>query len=116
MVDWNNGNPNARLWVLKLVHDNFGPGDKIVEIAPVGPAAPDSVYVTGLAVVTKAGRRKMLLVNKRDRNLNLSIAGAAGGNFDYVAVTTDFQPPVSGKLGPGRLLTKAFAFGVLPFL
>src|SRR5437899_329141 len=92
MVDWNNGNPNARLWVLKLVHDNFGPGDKIVEIAPVGPAAPDSVYVTGLAVVTKAGRRKMLLVNKRDRNLNLSIAGAAGEDFESAWRTLDKDP------------------------
>jgi len=115
MVDWNNGNPNARLWVLKLVHDNFGPGDKIVEIAPVGPAAPDSVYVTGLAVVTKAGRRKMLLVNKRDRNLNLSIAGAAGGNFDYVDVTTGFQPPGSRKLGSEKLMIHAFCVGVLSF-
>ena len=32
MVDWNNGKPNARYWVLKLLHDNFGPGDKLVEI------------------------------------------------------------------------------------
>src|SRR5437879_7257755 len=64
MVDWNNGKPNARMWVLKLLHDHFGPGDKIVEIAF------DNPYLTGLAVVTKAGRRKMLLVNKRDRNLD----------------------------------------------
>jgi len=115
MVDWNNGNPNARLWVLKLVHDNFGPGDKIVEIAPVGPAAPDSAYVTGLAVVTKAGRRKMLLVNKRDRNLNLSIAGAAGGNFDYVDVTRGFQPAGSRKLASEKLMIHGFCVGVLTF-
>ena len=31
MVDWNTGQPNTRAQVLKLLHDNFGPGDKIVD-------------------------------------------------------------------------------------
>jgi hypothetical protein len=94
MVDWNNGKPNARLWILKLLHDNFGPGDKIVEFA----FAPADPYVSGLAVVTKQGKRRMLLVNKRDRNFDLSIPGAAGGQLDCVDVTTGFQPPASAKL------------------
>src|SRR6266480_4331295 len=115
MVDWNNGKPNARLWVLKLLHDNFGPGDKIMEIAPASPSAPDHPYLTGLAVVTKAGKRKMLLVNKRDRNLDLSIAGAAGGRFDYVDVTTGFQPPASTKLASDKLMIHGFSVGVLTF-
>ena len=33
MVDWDTGQPNARFWVLKLLRDNFGPGDKLVETA-----------------------------------------------------------------------------------
>ncbi|MFZ0923728.1 MAG: hypothetical protein WA020_11755, partial [Candidatus Acidiferrales bacterium] len=45
MVDWNDGKPNARLWVLKLLHDNFAPGDKIVEFA----FAPADPYVSCLA-------------------------------------------------------------------
>jgi len=115
MVDWNNGKPNARLWVLKLLHDNFGPGDKIVEISPSSRPAPEQPYVTGLAVVTRAGKRKMLLVNKRDRNLDLSIAGAAGGRFDYVDVTTGFQPPASTKLASEKLMIHGFSVGVLAF-
>jgi hypothetical protein len=86
-----------------------------VEIAPVSPLAPDHPYVTGLAVVTKAGKRKMLLVNKRDRNLNLSIAGASGGHFDYVDVTTGFQPPASSKLASDNLMIHGFCVGVLTF-
>ena len=31
MVDWATGQPNARYWVLKLLHDNFGPGDKLMD-------------------------------------------------------------------------------------
>ena len=30
MVNWKNGNPNARYWILKLLIDNFGKGDKLV--------------------------------------------------------------------------------------
>ena len=26
MMNWENGNPNARYWILKLLKDNFGPG------------------------------------------------------------------------------------------
>jgi hypothetical protein len=108
MVDWNNGKPNARLWVLKLLHDNFAPGDNIVEIA--SPANP---YVTALAVVTKQGKRRVLLVNKRDRNFDLSIPGAAGGQLDYVDVTTGFQPPASGKLGSDNLTLHGFSVAVV---
>jgi hypothetical protein len=109
MVDWNNGKPNARLWILKLLHDNFGPGDKIVEFA----FAPADPYVSGLAVVTKQGKRRMLLVNKRDRNFDLSIPGAAGGQLDCVDVTTGFQPPASAKLSSDTLTLRGFSVAVL---
>ncbi len=33
MVDWNTGAPNARFRVLELLKNNFGPGDKLVQVA-----------------------------------------------------------------------------------
>ena len=108
MVDWNNGKPNARLWVLKLLLDNFAPGERIVEIA-----SPSHPYVAGLAVVTKQGKRRMLVVNKRDRDFDLSIPGAAGGQLDYVDVTTGFQPPASAKLGSDSLTLHGLSVAVL---
>ena len=60
MVDWINGKPNARFWVLKLLKDNFGPGDKLVEIAPESSGP----YFTTLAVVTPNGKHRVLLVNR----------------------------------------------------
>jgi hypothetical protein len=107
MVDWNNGKPNARYWVLKLLRDNFAPGDKIVEIASEHPS------VAGLAVVTKQGKRRLLLVNERDRNFELSIPGVAGGRLDYVDVTTGFQPPASAKLDSDRLTLHGFSVAVV---
>ncbi len=108
MVDWNDGKPNARLWVLKLLHENFAPGDKIVEVTASGLP-----YIASLAVVTKQGKRKILLVNKRDRNLDLSIPGAAGAQLDYVDVSTAFGPPASAKLSSDRLTLHGFSVAVL---
>jgi hypothetical protein len=113
MVEWSNGKPNARLWVLKLLHDNFGPGDKIVKVAPLSQFAAAHPYVQGLAVVTKQGRRRMLLVNKRDRNFHLSILGASGGQLDYVDVTTGLQPPSTAKLTSDNLTLHGFSVAVL---
>src|SRR5207248_7804868 len=31
LVNWDTGEPNARYWVAKLLRDNFGPGDKLVQ-------------------------------------------------------------------------------------
>jgi len=94
MVDWNNGKPNARFWVLKLLHDNIGAGDKLVEIEP---ATHDNPYVYTIAFVTHDGKKRVLLVNKRNRSFEVAIAGASGGQIDYVDQTTGFQPPATAK-------------------
>src|SRR5215470_3432194 len=88
MVDWNDGKPNARFWVLKLLHDNFGPGDKLVETEPSDPAGPNDAYVYSLAFSTRDGKRRVLLVNKRNRTFDVSLTGATGGQLDYVDETT----------------------------
>jgi hypothetical protein len=94
MVDWNDGKPNARFWVLKLLHDNFGPGDKQVEIETL----PNNPYVYTLAFVTHDGKHRVLLVNKRDRKFDVAVTGAIGGQVEYVDQTTGFQPPAMTKL------------------
>src|SRR5271169_6797053 len=60
MVDWETGKPNARFWVLRLLKENFGPGDKIVE------ASLSSANIYALPVVKSSGKRRILLVNKRE--------------------------------------------------
>jgi hypothetical protein len=67
MVDWTTGTPSARFRVLQLLKDNFGPGDKIVD------SAIESTYVATFAVVKAHGKRKLLLINKRDREFDLDM-------------------------------------------
>jgi hypothetical protein len=92
MMDWNTGEPNARYWVLKLLRDNFGPGDKLVE-ASVGVP-----YVYALGYVGAEGKHKILLVNKRNRPFEVSIPGGAGAIEDYVDQTTGNHAPASVHL------------------
>jgi hypothetical protein len=109
MVDWNVGKPNARYWVLKLLHDNFRPGDKLVE-AESSPSQPD-VYTIGF--VTRDRRRRVLLVNKRERTFAVSFAGSSGAQVDYVDQTTAFQPPASQKLSGESLQLAGYAVAVV---
>jgi hypothetical protein len=109
MVDWNDGKPNARFWVLKLLHDNFHAGDKVVEIGAASPFAPNHPHVYSLAFVTQEGKRRVLLVNKRDRPFEVSIPNARGGQVDRVDQTTAFQPPASSKLDGDKITLGGFS-------
>jgi hypothetical protein len=113
MVDWNNGRPNARLWVLKLLKDNFGPGDKLVEIRPSTATAPGDDYIYILAVLSRSGKRKLLLVNKRDRDLPVSIPGGRNAQIEAVDVTTGSEPPAAAKLDGDELRLHGFSVAVV---
>jgi Glycosyl hydrolases family 39 len=113
MVDWTDGKPNARFWVLKLLHDNFGPGDKLVELESTKPFTQDSPYVYTLAFAAHDGKRRVLLVNKRDRPFDVSIVGAIGGQVDYVDQTTGFQPPATAKLTSETVKLSGFSVAVV---
>jgi hypothetical protein len=93
MMDWENNKPNARFWVLKLIKDSFHPGDTLVETKIEGSEASNLI---AQAFVTASGR-KLLIVNKRDRAIDLPLKDAEKAS----ALTVDVQ---TGD-GPARLVT-----------
>jgi hypothetical protein len=103
MVDWETGQPNARFWVLKVLRDNFGPGDKLVETDSSPP------YVYAQAFVTPEGKRKILLLNKRNRAFDVALPGAVGAQVQLVDQTTSFQPPASSTLKGNQITLGGFA-------
>ena len=109
MVDWNDGKPNARFWVLKLLHDNFGPGDKLVE----AESLPSQPYVYSLGFISREGKRRLLLVNKRNRPFDVSVTGSAGGQIEYVDQTTAFQPPAKIALSSDTMKLEGFSVAVI---
>ena len=107
MVDWNDGKPNARFWVLKLLHDNFAAGDKLVETESNRP------YVYSQAFLTQGGQKRVLLVNKRDRAFDITVSGATGGRVNYVDQITSFQPPTMMKLSGDTLKLRGYSVAVV---
>jgi hypothetical protein len=72
MVDWTTGGPNTRYRVLQLIHDNFRPGDQLLDTNV--QLTPNQPYVYAQAFKSADGTRRILLVNKRDRAFTLTVA------------------------------------------
>jgi hypothetical protein len=78
MMDWNNGKPNARYWVLKLIKDSFQPGDKLVATRTSHDSSTENFTdISAQGFVTSSGH-KLLLINKRNRVVDLTLPAGPG--------------------------------------
>jgi hypothetical protein len=109
LVDWETGQPNARFWVLKLLKDHFGPGDQLVRTAQPGP------FVYAQAFLSRGNKRRLLLVNRRNRDVEVTVAGAAGATMRFVDQTTGFQPPSSTILKEEVVRLGGYSVAVVEF-
>lgn len=107
MMNWNNGKPNARFWVLKLLKDNFGPGDKLVRTES---NAADAV---AQGFVTKEGK-KILLINKKNEQVQFQLpANANGAWISYVDKTSGENPPAKAQLTSNIITLNPFSVAVV---
>jgi hypothetical protein len=108
MMNWNNGKPNARYWVLKLIKDNFHPGDTLLETRFTRWSDVD-----GQAFATPGGK-KLLLLNKRNRKVEVALPPGSGGYTLSVVdgETGDNEPRVTQESG-GTVKLDPFAVAVL---
>jgi len=90
LVDWETGEPNARYWIARLLRENFKPGDKIVAGAPfsLDPVTIEREQIYTQGYISSAGERKLLVVNKRDSEVQIRISGATGGWYQCVSQST----------------------------
>lgn len=111
MVDYNNGKPNARCWVLKMIIDNFHPGDRLATTGPSGGDGEDQPYVQGF--VTPHGRT-ILLVNRTNREETATLpAGFEHAQFATVDEATGDDPPRTGAVTGTNLTLAPFAVTVV---
>jgi len=109
MINWKTGKPNARYWVLKLIHDNLGPGDALVNTSVVG----DGLVAQGFS--TARGKR-VLLINRSNRPIMLALPSALqGARFSVVDVSTGDNEAVSSAIGGPGIELKPLAVGVISF-
>ena len=86
MLDWNSGAPNARFRVLELLKRNFSPGVKLVR------TQVQDAEIYGLGFIGQDGSRKLLLVNKRDKDVDVHLPQQAS-RVQFVDQTTRGNPP-----------------------
>lgn len=111
MIDWNTGIPNARYWTLKLLHENFHPGDRLV------PTTPREKYpdTAAQAFVTPQGR-KLLLINKRNRSSTVRLPEpVTGATLATVDVTTGGRIARTASWSGRAVELQPFSVAVLSF-
>jgi hypothetical protein len=66
-----------------------------------------------MAVITKDRKRRVLLINKRDREFNVSIKGAKDGRVEFVDQITGFDPPSSRILESDKITLDGLAVAIV---
>lgn len=112
MVDWETGAPNARFRVLELLKNHFGPGGQVVATHSGGPGASFHAQAYRAA----DGRRKLLLVNKRDREQTLSLPGFGRASAEIVDQATGGGPFRAERLSGESFTLPAFGVAVVTAL
>jgi len=106
MVNWENGKPNARYGVLKLLKENFGPGDKL---ARASCSSPD---IIAQAFITSRGK-KILLINQRKKEVTIKLPpGVKDGTATFVDVSTPDGSELM-QVSSGAITLRPFAVGVI---
>lgn len=111
LLDWTTGDPNPRFRVLKLLHEYFRPGDRIVALEQ----GFDHPYVYTMPVVTKAGERRLLLVNKSQYPAEIHVPGSSGGEKVWVDHNTASAPPAVARTTSDIVALEAYAVAALTF-
>jgi hypothetical protein len=107
MINWKTGKPNARYWVLKLIHDNFGPGDTLVNTGISGDG------IVAQAFSTSHGKR-VLLINRTNRQVTLAISpGFIHAKLMVVDPSTGDNEPVSTTISAQDIVLKPLAVEVI---
>ncbi len=109
MMNWVSNKPNARFWVLKLIKDNFHPGDTLVDTSLDGDS---SSSVEAQAFVTPGGH-KLLLANKRDQPINVVLPDGAKATALTVDLQTGDGPARSVQPADGKIKLEPFAVTVV---
>jgi hypothetical protein len=108
MLDWNSGAPNARFRVLELLKKNFSPGVKLVR------TRVEEAEIYGLGFIGQDGGRKLLLVNKRDKDVDVRLPEQAS-RVQFVDQTTKGNPPGQQALHSDTYKLRGLGVAVISF-
>ncbi|HNP21803.1 MAG TPA: glycosyl hydrolase family 39 [Panacibacter sp.] len=107
MMNWETAQPNPRYWVLKLLKDNFGPGDKLVSTSLSGSDVISQAFIT-------ATGKKILFINPRNSEVKIALpAEANGAGLAVTDISTGDNEATKSTLPAASLTLKPFAVAVV---
>ncbi|MDA8349223.1 MAG: glycosyl hydrolase family 39 [Pseudomonadota bacterium] len=117
MLDWRDGKPNARYWVLDLLRDQLTIGDSMYPAQAVSVGnltARSPVVAQGYKSAT--GVRKILIINTGDKSIRLTLgAEVKGGRLEVVDESTEEGSPRISRLRSNGVPLEPFAVAVVRF-
>ena len=88
--------------------------DSDLDLSNTGdPTTIPPKYYAAQGFLSSDGARKVLVVNKRNRTLQLRIPGIKGAHVDYIDVHTGSHSPVSATLNSDVVDLAGFAVAVI---
>jgi hypothetical protein len=107
MMNYNTAKPNPRFWVLKLLKDNFGPGDHLVETTERNRDLAVQAFSTSKG-------KKLLVINKRSTSLDLELTtNTVAVSKSYVAPSTKDGEPATKALHGAKVQLEPFEVAVV---
>lgn len=98
MMNYETGDPNPRFWVLQLLKDHFGAGDRLAETTIANPGLSSQAFLTTRGKV-------LLVINKRNRTEQVTLPpDADGATVSFVAPSTKDHAATELKQA-GRVLS-----------
>ena len=110
MINYQNNKPNARFWVLNLIKDNINAGSKLVNTG-VNANNGDDIVAQGF---TDAGVKKVLLLNKRNKSIDIKIPAEFKGAKAYtIDESSADDPAIQSVINSESVQLKPFAVKLL---
>jgi len=115
MVNWKDGKPNARYWVLSLLREQLAAGEELCD-ADVTGGSPDAPDIVVQGYRSAEGARKILIVNMKGSPVRVKLdASAEGGRVEVVDESTGEGPPRVSALNSRTLALAPFAVAIVDF-
>jgi len=123
MINPDNSKPNARFWVLKMIHDNFSAGDILVQTGLEANNGDDIVaqgFISGkntgggTAGASAGGTKKILILNKRNKTIPVKLpAGFKGAAVSTVEMSSGDNAPNTKVLDGDVIEMSPYAVSVI---
>ena len=112
MVDWTTGKPNARLTILELLKNNFGPGDDLADTEMHNNGLPaDTDAIAAQAFIT-GGQRKLVLINQRNREIVVELPKECAG-ATLQTIGGESPDPVKQDVGDVKVRLRPFSVSLV---